>query len=1049
MSTSAPGNIPIDAGSADPSSWGEPVPPGLLKVREAASGSHEVEPDLAGVVLSHYTLKSKIGRGAFGTVFRAEQDTPIRRVVAIKIAASSSFADHIAHRLEDEQRALASLNDPGIVRILDAGITPEGFPGGSERPYFVMEYVNGCPITDHAAYQNLDLRQRLELLASAMAAVSAAHKRGVIHRDLKPAHLLVDADGRVRLIDFGVSKAQGGDRAARTLTGGTPGTPRYMSPEQRGAGPNVVDTRSDVYALGIVLAELVLGDHGSTLDPHSLAEVPISELLPRGSARLRRACRAHVDWIVHKALAARPEERYQSVDDFRADLLRAVRGEPVAARPVSWWLSLKLLARRRPMAAGATAAFVLALTVGSIVVTALWLKNADLARIAKQREQAADLEACIARLSAAQTAIEFGSMDAAVEQLLQVPPPRRSWPWQHLLRSVQPAGRLLYKQEDVDLGRFVGLQSLSMVDDGARLAVGGTNGAVMLLDGDDGHVISRECVTGQVYSLCQSPVRGGPLAVGGSDGVLRLFLTEDLSESRLEIPLGVPIVRVVFSPDGATLAAGLLGSSVVNLIAVPTGELIGSVEARGHGVYGMAFAPDHRYLFVGTDQGRLETWDLQLGARIAESSVASDRLQTVRCSPDGSLLATATESGALVLLQLDGESGGLSVVSQTQRSHAIVEVDFAPDSSTLYTAGTDSMVRAWSVPDLRPVNGWRQHANHAYSVAVGRSGRSVFSCSLDGEVRELDPDGKDGPSDRVVLESRGVRWDPTGRFVFHMEGATGSVVDMQSGRSLYQVYFGSGTRPRWYELAMGALAGVDDAHHLSCIYLPDGRRLDFVPQGSMVHDRQPLAETPPRTHVCRLSPSLILMGQDGQNATIIDTSTGDRRVAPPELATLLDSRVENAFGGTRALFHASGRTLVFGSQNRIVSLAAERPIGATAIAFDNGKQLAILDQPGMPVEVFNLRDGSRITSVPMGSAKIAAMAISPDGSCIAVGRTQGSIDLVDLSSGRTLLTIPGADCPNSLGFDEEGSLWAASDSGVLRVWRTSLVDNPMARPGVH
>jgi eukaryotic-like serine/threonine-protein kinase len=245
-----------------------------------------------------YSVIEQLGEGGFGTVYLAEQSGPIRRQVALKIIKPGMDTRRVISRFESERQALALMDHPGIARVYDAGATDSG------RPYFAMEVVRGEPLTDYSARAGLPLNQRLVLFQQVCNAVQHAHQKGIIHRDLKPANVLVTTvDGQPvpKIIDFGIAKATEAATDFITQTAATAdhphllGTPQYMSPEQAGAGSGSgIDTRSDVYSLGVILYELLAG--APPFDPARLRSLPLAEVLriireeepPRPSAQARR-----------------------------------------------------------------------------------------------------------------------------------------------------------------------------------------------------------------------------------------------------------------------------------------------------------------------------------------------------------------------------------------------------------------------------------------------------------------------------------------------------------------------------------------------------------------------------------------------------------------------------------------------------------------------------------------------------------------------------------------------------------------------------------------
>jgi tetratricopeptide (TPR) repeat protein len=366
-----------------------------------------------GTVVGPYKLLEQIGEGGFGVVFLAEQQHPVRRQVALKVLKPGMDTRQVVARFEAERQALALMDHPNIAHILDGGATASG------RPYFVMELVHGIPITKFCDQNHLSVRERLGLFVSVCEAVQHAHHKGIIHRDLKPSNLLVtmkDTRPVVKVIDFGVAKALGQELTDKTLFTGFAqmiGTPLYMSPEQAGMSNVDVDTRGDIYALGVLLYELLTGT--TPFDRERLKEVGYDELRriireeepPRPSTRLStvgqaatavaakrrsdpcklsRLLRGELDWIAMKALEKDRARRYDTASEFAADVEHYLREEPVLACPPSAAYRFRKFVRRhqRSLMMGTVVALALLVAAGSIG----W----GLARVAESKRQEAAQE---------------------------------------------------------------------------------------------------------------------------------------------------------------------------------------------------------------------------------------------------------------------------------------------------------------------------------------------------------------------------------------------------------------------------------------------------------------------------------------------------------------------------------------------------------------------------------------------------------------------------------------------------------------------------------
>ena len=367
----------VDDGGVDAPIWAQLAP--VASVPPFAGG-----PPLPQHI-GRYRIIRILGEGGMGTVYEAEQDSPRRRV-ALKVVRAGLSSREMRKRFERESQALGRLQHPGIAQVYEAGTADIGL---APQPYFVMEFIQGAPLKEYVAANALDFRARLELVAKTCDAVQHAHDRGIIHRDIKPGNILVDRLGQPKVLDFGVARLLEAQPAEtlHTSEGQMVGTLAYMSPEQVLADPSAIDGRSDVYAIGVVLYELLAGRM-----PYDVAGrqhdaiAAILEEDPRPLSAIDRRYRGDVDTIVAKALEKDRARRYASASALASDLRRHLASEPITARPASAGYQLQKFVRRHTSLVAAAAAVFAALTAGTIVSTsqALRARSAERAAVAAE-----------------------------------------------------------------------------------------------------------------------------------------------------------------------------------------------------------------------------------------------------------------------------------------------------------------------------------------------------------------------------------------------------------------------------------------------------------------------------------------------------------------------------------------------------------------------------------------------------------------------------------------------------------------------------------------
>ncbi len=438
----------------------------------------------AGTMIGRYKLLELIGEGGFGVVWMAEQEEPVRRRVALKVIKPGMDTKQVLARFEAERQALAMMDHPSIARVFDGGATDTG------RPYFVMELVRGERITDYCDGNKLSMRERLALFIQVCQAVQHAHQKGIIHRDLKPSNILVtEVDGAPvpKVIDFGVAKATQARLTELTLFTGLHqmiGTPSYMSPEQAGLGALDMDTRSDIYALGVLLYELLTGQTPLTKEefekagldevfrlireqdppkPSNRLSALTHEQLTTIAARrqtepikLNRLLAGDLDWIVMKCLEKDRRRRYETANGLVSDLQRHVNNEPVVARPPSNVYRFQKMVRRNKLVFAAGCAVAAALVLGFAI--SAW--QASRARQAEKKALAQAERATRAEILAEQRLTESETISKFLTEVFRSPDPNREGRAVAVTETLSAAARKLETDLASQPGRRAEVQDM-------------------------------------------------------------------------------------------------------------------------------------------------------------------------------------------------------------------------------------------------------------------------------------------------------------------------------------------------------------------------------------------------------------------------------------------------------------------------------------------------------------------------------------------------------------------------------------------------------------
>jgi serine/threonine protein kinase/WD40 repeat protein len=735
------------------------------------SGTIKITPvtESDGGRIGRYKILERIGEGGCGVVYVAEQTEPVRRRVALKVIKLGMDTKQVVARFEAERQALAMMDHPNIARVLDAGATDNG------RPFFVMELVRGIKITDYCDQANLPTTQRLNLFIQVCQAIQHAHQKGIIHRDIKPSNILVTLNDGVpvpKVIDFGIAKATEGrltDATVYTQLNQFIGTPAYMSPEQAEMSSLDIDTRSDIYSLGVLLYELLAGD--TPFDGQELMSLGIDAMRKvirekepvRPSTRLatlqgdelttaakRRAVEAprlihqlkgDLDWIVMKCLEKDRMRRYETANGLAADLQRHLNNETVLARPPSSTYRFQKMVRRNKLAFAAATAVFTALCLGIVATT--W--QAVRATRAQRTAQTAQAQAV-----AAQASEQIQRQQAVANEKEAIAAQKAEAAEELAARQRAYASDMNVAMQALDnnnFGRALDLLNRQRPEPGQKDLRGWEWRYLWQQTRSDALFILGQESSG-IESLAVSP--DSTLLAAGGFGVA----VWDLRTRQQLVHLAdkEKAVRVAFSPTDPVLAftsytVSLSGSpqATLRLWNTATRQMVAERPLDAE-CMGLAFAKDGRTLVTGVG-GKITLWRMPEGTQLTNYPTQENERNlgtSFAATSDLGLAAYGIRDANARISVLDLHTGRELWTTVAGKASLITALAFSPDGKTLASAAgfADSDIHLWDVATGREIGKLAGHNSWVSGLIFSPDGKKLASSCADQTIRIWDVAGQ-------------------------------------------------------------------------------------------------------------------------------------------------------------------------------------------------------------------------------------------------------------------------------------------------------------------